>query len=83
MLNTHTREVLMHALHACKATVDQVASYLMNLDKFSAGLAASLPCPRCYARREVHALVMSLAGEDLLAANCECCATLYDFRKST
>jgi hypothetical protein len=79
MLKPHLREVLMHALHTGKASVDQVARYLIVIDSHNDGTVHTLPCPRCYARDEVQPLVMSMVNAEPREAWCEHCGSVFDF----
>ena len=70
----------MHELHARKAPIDAVASYLMLIDQYDTGTAAAVPCPRCYADGSVHALVMASADAGPQSGQCDACRATYDFR---
>ncbi len=70
----------MHELHARKAPVDSVATYLILIDQYSAGAAASVPCPRCYADGVDNPIVISAAEEGNGSARCDGCRATYDFR---
>ena len=69
----------MHVLHAHKASVDAVASYLSLMDKYTAGGIESVPCPRCYADGVDKPLVIVPVDAEAGSARCGECRAAYEF----
>ncbi|MGH8665338.1 MAG: hypothetical protein ACREUX_13840 [Burkholderiales bacterium] len=61
------QEVLLRELRAHRVSVDRLAAYLLVIAKSSA------PCPRCYARGAVTALVIAAAVEGTERGTCAAC----------
>lgn len=77
MLSAYARSVLIHELHAREASVDQVISYVVIMDKYTDGVLSTIPCPRCYADGRAIPLILLLAGSELRTGSCDGCAAVF------
>jgi hypothetical protein len=70
---------MMHELHSRRVSVDQLASYLLIMDKYDAREVATIPCPQCYANDVVAPTAITLIGSEIEVIACDRCLASYDF----
>ncbi len=70
---------MMRELHSRRVPVDQLASYLLIMDKFDAREVATLPCPRCYADGIAVPVTTMLVNSEIESIGCDRCFASYDF----
>jgi hypothetical protein len=80
MLSLYAREVLVHELHARKASADQAASYAVIIAKYIDGALSTIPCPRCYADGRAVPLIVVSEHDVPFTASCDGCAVIFDLR---
>ena len=82
MLTPQIRQALIHELHTRRVPVDLVARYLLTIETYERGEAATtLPCPRCYASGMDHPLRIAMTDSEVTSVNCGACAAVYDLRE--
>jgi hypothetical protein len=79
MLTPRIRETMMRELHSRRVSVDQLARYLLVMDKYDAREVATLPCPRCHADGIAAPMVVTLNNAEIISMVCDRCFASYDF----
>jgi hypothetical protein len=69
----------MQKLHSRRVSVDQLASYLLIMDKYDANEVATIPCPRCYAVGITAPMLVTMVDSEIESMACDRCFASYDF----
>ena len=70
---------MMRELHSRRVSVDQLADYLLVMDKYDAREIVTLPCPRCYADGIAVPVTITLVNSEIGSIGCDRCFASYGF----